>query len=72
MVVPRRTSSALRSLPTYQIHRKKHRKALAALAVIASAAAVISHIGKYCDEKHPMHTSILTGQMWMDELFQGI
>ena len=54
-----------------QIWEEKHRKAaLCLFAVVSSVATVISHIAPHLIKKK-MHTSILTGEGWVQELLKG-
>jgi hypothetical protein len=40
------------------------------MAAIGGAALVVAHASQFCD-KQPMHTSVLTGQRWLQELLEG-
>ena len=40
-------------------------------AVVSAVATVIANVAPHID-KTPMHTSVLTGQDWIQELLQGI
>jgi hypothetical protein len=53
-----------------QIRKDKHKKIAVLLAGLGAAVATSSHALSHLD-KNPIHTSALTGQMWLDELLAG-
>ncbi len=73
MVRARSSSSATsRHLTSRQKREEKHRKAaICILGAVSGIATAVAHIGPLLD-KQPMHTSILTGQGWVDELLLGM
>ncbi|KAF9472454.1 hypothetical protein BDN70DRAFT_477640 [Pholiota conissans] len=50
---------------------KRKKAALCMLGAISGVATVVSHIAPFF-VKQPMHTSILTGQAWVEELLRGM
>ena len=53
--------------------RKRKQKKVAALAMVAAIsgiATVLAHVVPHLD-KQPMHTSVLSGQRWVQELLEG-
>lgn len=73
MVRTCRPSTAQNKHPTSrQIRKEKHRKAsICLLGAVSGIATAVAHIAPFLDKK-PMHTSILMGQGWVDELLNGI
>ena len=70
MVVSSLSKTQRRQLSSHQIWKEKHKKASILLATIVGAASVVGHAMEYIDQEC-MHTSILTGQMWLQELLEG-
>ena len=70
MVVSSPSKTQRRQLSSHQIRKEKHKKASILLATIVGAASVVGHAMEYIDQEC-MHTSILTGQMWLQELLEG-
>jgi hypothetical protein len=65
-------SQSARSQPsTSQIRRAKHKKASCLLAAIGSVASIAAYALNFTD-KTLMHTSILSGQKWLQELLEGM
>ena len=59
-------------LSSRQIREEKHRKmALCLLGAVSGVVSVLGHLESHID-KQPMHTSVLTGQRWVDELLKGM
>ena len=54
------------------IRKRKQKKAaaLAMVAAISGVATVLAHVVPHLD-KQPMHTSVLSGQKWVQELLEG-
>jgi len=66
------TSSSSKShASSHQIWEEKHRKAACVAAVISGITTILAEASPHLDKK-PMHTSALTGQMWVEELLKGI
>jgi hypothetical protein len=57
------------SKPIWKRKRKKV-TALAMVAAITGVASVLAHFVPHLN-KQPMHTSILSGQQWVQELLEG-
>lgn len=57
-------------LSSAQIRRDKHKKLAVVLAGLGAAVAATYYATSHLD-KNPIHTSALTGQMWVDELLTG-
>ena len=70
MVVSSPSKTQRRQLSSHQIRKEKHKKASILLATIVGAASVVGHAIEYIDQER-MHTSILTGQRWLQELLEG-
>ena len=67
-----RNSAGNEKLSSRQIRERKHKKfALSMFAAVSSVATVISHIAPLFTKKK-MHTSILTGEGWVQELLKGL
>lgn len=56
--------------PSAQIRKEKHKKAAIFLAGVGAALAAVTHASAHLD-KQPLHTSMLTGQKWLEELMTG-
>ena len=52
------------------MRRDKHKKLALVLAGLGAAVAATYYATPHLD-KNPIHTSALTGQMWVDELLTG-
>lgn len=72
MVWKRPETVKKRSVPIHIDHRTRVRSAVAVVASMAATAVVNAGISSSTDEPMPMHTSILTGQGWVDELLEGM
>jgi hypothetical protein len=59
-----------KSLSAQQIKNNKHKRASIILAAIGGAASAVTHALGFID-KECIHTSILTGRKWLDELLAG-
>ena len=74
MVRFRGQRNAINAPPTPSARRirdKKRRKAaLCIIGVVSGVAAMLSHIAPSLDKK-PIHTSALTGELWVKELLAG-
>ena len=57
-------------LSSHQIWKEKHKKASLLLVAVAGAASVTAHASVYVD-KECIHTSVFTGQRWLQELLEG-
>ena len=57
-------------LSSHMIWKEKHKRAACLIAVIGSAAVAAAHATQFI-EKQWIHTSVLTGQKWLDELLAG-
>ena len=57
-------------LSSHQIRKQKYKKISSVMATIAGAVTTIVHSSQHAN-KQAMHTSILTGQRWLDELLTG-
>jgi hypothetical protein len=57
-------------LSTHQIRKQKYKKISSVMATIAGAVTTVVHSSQHAN-KQAMHTSILTGQRWLDELLTG-
>ena len=64
------TSSSTKSRSSHQMRRDKHKKLALVLAGLGAAVAATYYATPHLD-KNPIHTSALTGQMWVDELLTG-
>ena len=64
------SSSKLCASPC-KIREEKHRKVACVTAVISGIATILAEVSPHLDKK-PMHTSALTGQMWVNGLLKGI
>jgi hypothetical protein len=58
------------SLSSHQIRKQKYKKISSVMATIAGAVTAAVHSSQHVD-KQALHTSILTGQRWLDELLTG-
>jgi hypothetical protein len=56
------------SKPVHIQHRDRIRRAAGLVTSLTAAAIVFSG----AQDRTAMHTSILTGQKWMDELLEGV
>ena len=66
---PSKQQSSLR-LSSYQVRKEKHKRAACLIAAIGSVAVTAAHASQFI-EKQRIHTSVLTGQKWLDELLAG-
>jgi len=67
----RNSAARNEKLTSRQIRKRKRQKAaLCMLAAVSCVATVISHIAPHFT-KQKMHTSILTGEGWIQELLNG-
>jgi hypothetical protein len=64
------TRAPKQKLSSLQIRKGKHKRVSIFLAAVAGAASVVAHASPYAD-KERIHTSILTGQRWLQELLEG-
>jgi hypothetical protein len=55
---------------SYQLWKEKRKRAACLIAAIGSVAVTAAHASQFV-EKRQIHTSVLTGQRWLDELLTG-
>jgi hypothetical protein len=56
---------------SHQIRQEKHRKAaICLLGAVSGVLSILEHAETHLN-KQAMHTSVLTGQKWLDELLTG-
>lgn len=66
----RTTSAKIRTLRKAQYHTNQTRQHVAVLAAVMAAASITTSLLSKPDPI-PMRTSILSGQMWLNELLHG-
>ena len=66
-----RARSKRDKMSSVQIRKEKYKRAaLCLFGVVSGISAVVGHLSQYLNKK-AMHTSILTGQKWVDKLLTG-
>jgi hypothetical protein len=70
MVFIRPETKKKKNLPQHVLHRQRIRSVVGAMST-SFAAATIAMAAGMLQDKVPMHTSILTGKGWLEELLNG-
>jgi hypothetical protein len=70
MVVNRASRNQPQGLPALHVLRRKKKNFAVLLALTGAAMTLVQYDARYFN-KRPIHTSVLTGQRWLDELLEG-
>jgi hypothetical protein len=74
MVRLRGPGSNVDPFPPISARKKREKKridaALCIIGAVSGVATMLSHMAPFLDKK-PIHTSILTGELWVKELLTG-